>query len=311
MKKPAKKPIKKVVVVKKTVVKKRKPVSARRKVVTRKKFKFFKPLGYIAAIGGALGFALLVTFAVSNLLTPSVSNDQPVLGATTDLIAPTDFKATVSNYRVTLTWDNMVDGEYQYLIWAFDKTNNKYIPEISVDGTASLGDAVSKTVDQAPGTTTLYRVSTCSGCQFTSSTTVSGDVGELSSGVAVTMPKLKTPTITSTKSVDGGLKISWSAISGVDGFNIWRATSRFGSYKQIGSVGIMGTYSAYQLKANGVNSVEIDIPSPTSFLDSSVVPGNKYYYKVSSEKRIKPLTSEKRWLDFESQKSGIKTASVK
>ncbi len=311
MKKQAKKTTKRTLVkkvaVKKAIVKKRKQVAIAKKAVSKKKVKFFKPLGIISAIGGALGLVLLISFSLANLLAPNIIDDNTVLGATTGLIAPTGFSAKVTNFRVSLSWDNMAEGNGQYLVWIYNSNAKKYYPEALVDGTGATGGIITRSYDQAPGTTLLYRVSMCEDCQFTGENTVSGSVGSMSAGVAVTMPRLSTPKINSVTSVDGGLKISWGAKSGIDGYDIWRTTSPLRSYTKIGSVGTDGTYSSWHTyNADGTPAIPIDVPSPTSYIDKTVVPGKLYFYKVSAKKMITPLTYEKGWQNFESNRSGFK-----
>lgn len=305
-KKTAKKTLVKKAVVKKATIKKVKPVAVLKKSVSKKKVKFFKPLGIISAIGGALGLVLLVSFSLANLLAPNVINDKPVLGATDGLVAPTGFSSKVTNFRVYLSWNNMVDGDSQYLIWIYNSTAKKYYPETLADATGAYGSVITKSYDQIPGTTLLYRVSMCEGCQFTSENTVSGSVGSMSAGVAVTVPKIPAPTSLKLSSNNVGVKLSWKAINGVDGYNIWRATSLLGSYTKVGSVGIDGTFSTWHTyNADGTLDIPVDMRSPTTFIDKTASSGKMYFYKVSAKKMIAPLTYSRGWLNVESSRSSF------
>lgn len=295
------------VVVRKPISKKnRLPVKAK-KHITKKRLKIFKPLGLFVVIMGALGLVSLISFAIAGFFSATDNTDTPVLGASTGLMVPTGFKAKVVNYSVMLSWDNMTDGQYQYVIWVYDSGIKKYNPEVIVDGKGTIGDIITKTYDQKPGTTLLYKVSMCEGCQFSEYHKIIGNSGGLSAGSVVTVPRVRTPSSLRLSNVSSGIKLTWSQIPGVDGFNIYRSSSFFGNYEIIGSVGTDGTYSSWHTMTDGVYDVPVDVPSPTTFTDTTVVPGVVYFYRVSAKKMINLLTDKKDWINIESSRSGFKS----
>lgn len=74
---------------------------------------------------------------------------------------------------------------------------------------------------------------------------------------------LATPALQSVSMVENGLKLSWTKASGADRYNIYRSTSKDGTYEYIKSV-------------QGV----------LSYVDTDVELGKTYYYKVRAYKKI-------------------------
>ena len=76
------------------------------------------------------------------------------------------------------------------------------------------------------------------------------------------VPSLSTPSI---KKLTPGTKkvtVSWNKISGANGYKLYRATSRSGSYKLVKTT------------------------SSTSFTDRSLKKGKKYYYKLKAYRKV-------------------------
>lgn len=304
MKKQARKTIKKTVTSRQLSTKKRSTSKIKKPAVSKKSISS-KPIGVFVSFAGMIGLASLMLFAIGGFWPSAVvANDSSVLGATTGMMAPADFKAMVVNYSVMLSWSNTADGDYQYVIWVYDSAEKKYHPEKIIDGNGSVGEVITKTYDQEPGTTLLYKVSMCEDCRLKSDRTITGNPGDMSPGLVVKVPMMPTPSSLRIANNIDGIKLTWSQSLGVDGFNIWRKTSYFGRYSKIGSVGTNGTYSAYHTyDADGVARVPIDVPSPTIFIDNDVIPGRRYYYKITSKKMIVPLVGKSGWLSTTSRDS--------
>lgn len=262
----------------------------------KKKSNLSKKFG-IFAVGVSLAFLVVfLAMSISSSVFPSATVNESVLGSSTGMMAPTSFTSEVKNYRVNLMWDNMVDGNYQYLIWVYNTTTKKYNPKAIGAGNAGIGTLITYSLDQMPGTSVLYRVSSCVGCSFDEKGNVDGVIGALSSGLIVRMPKIVAPDQFEAKAQEDGIVLSWDSIDGVDGYDIWRSTTLFGlsGYSRVGSVGLSGTFSArHEYKSDGTPKIPIDQASPTTFTDKKVAPGTSYYYRVSAKKTIFPITDSK------------------
>jgi len=68
---------------------------------------------------------------------------------------------------------------------------------------------------------------------------------------------LAKPTVTLTLTASGNPWVKWEAVEDADGYEVWRATSKDGTYKKVKTT-----------------------TSGTSFADRDVKAGTKYYYKV-------------------------------
>ncbi|MBO4926693.1 MAG: hypothetical protein J5379_00360 [Clostridiales bacterium] len=74
---------------------------------------------------------------------------------------------------------------------------------------------------------------------------------------------LATPTLNSATSTSSGVKLSWSKASGADRYNVYRSTSKNGTYEYVASVQGTETYT-----------------------DTSAKSGTTYYYKVRAYKKV-------------------------
>ncbi len=291
----------------KNIKKSKKPIA--KKVLAKKQNKMIKTIGYFAVSVSLVALVVFMAVSLASTILPSASINEDVLGSTTDTMAPTSFGTVVKNYRVSLVWDNMVDGEYQYLIWVYDTTSRKYTPKAFGMGEAGIGTTVTYDLDQVPGTSVLYRVSSCKDCKFAKDGSVIGKTGVLSAGIVARVARIVAPTAVSAMADDSGINLAWKQIAGVDGYDIWRTTNLFGftGYSKIGSVGTLGTFSSYHINnLDGTPKIPTDIASPTSYLDKRVEPGKRYYYRVSAKKMIMPLAKSTKWVSV----SGGRSATV-
>lgn len=274
-----------------------------RKATSKKRFtaknnKALKKPNNRFSFGGLIFVFVFLSAVGLSAIFSDVSNNDSVLGASTKTMAPMNFKAETKGYRVNLTWDNVVDGDYRYLVWVYDRENRKYEPKAFGSGSGSIGEIVSYDLDQIPGTSVLYRVSVCNDCRFSKEKGIIGSPGFLSSRATVNMPRIERPDSIVASADNTGVKLSWSPIVGVDGYEVWRSTFLLGltGFRKIGFVGTLGTFSSYHVyEKDGEPKIPIDVISEATYLDEKVRPGVRYYYKISARKMIVPLTKPTAW----------------
>lgn len=287
----------------------RKVVSKKR--VQKKKNTFSKSFSVISIGVSVVSVVLFFAVFTSSKIFPTATVEGAVLGASTKTMAPMNFKAETKGYRVNLTWDNVVNGDYRYLVWVYDRENKKYEPKAFGSGSGDIGETVSYNLDQIPGTSALYRVSVCNGCRFSKEKGIIGSPGFLSSRAKVNMARIERPDSIVASAGSTGIKLSWSPIDGVDGYEVWRSTFLFGltGFRKIGFVGTLGTFSSYHsYDKDGEPKIPIDVISEATYLDKKVKPGVRYYYKISARKMIVPLTKPTGWLSMQSNKSSTISA---
>ena len=83
---------------------------------------------------------------------------------------------------------------------------------------------------------------------------------------------------------DGSVKVSWGAVLGATSYNIYRATSQDGDYKEIGTV------------------------ATTTYTDKSAESGKKYYYKIIA---VMPTTTQSSKTPTKSQNTNTTTTTTK
>lgn len=284
-------------VVAKKVTAKKRPVASRKRVV-RKKVRVYKHLGVFACLAGLLGLIALVSFTASRIISPVADDVDPVLGVTTNLLAPVNFRVRVENFRVQLSWVNTNDDQsQQYVVWTYDSNTKKYQPRVLKEAQVEAGQVVTYMADQRPGTTLLYRISACRGCDAS----FNGEMGPMSGGIAVTMPRLPRPSGLRVFSSASDMRLSWRGIKGVDGYIIYRSVGLFnifGEYEKIAEVGVDGTYSAQNynnpsgcasLPAENCILTPIDQASPTTYVDTMTLPRTRYNYRIVAKKMINPI----------------------
>lgn len=296
-------------------------VSKTKKYIPKKSKQKLNPIASFVLFTGVIGLVFLASFAIAGFLSPTKTTDNTVLGATTGMMAPTDFKAMVVDYTVMLSWTNVAEEDYQYVVWVYDSDEKKYFPRKIINESGSMGEIITKSYDQEPGSALLYKVSMCKNCRFTSRDTISGEPGAMSQGVVVRVPRVSAPASLRVSDNNEGVELTWSQSPGVDGYDIWRSSvyfSFFGlfniyssGYKKVGTVGTNGTYSSYHAyDADGVPKIPIDVPSPTAYIDKTVAPGKRYRYRITSKKMIVPVNKDKGWQSAKSNGSGSATLTV-
>lgn len=83
---------------------------------------------------------------------------------------------------------------------------------------------------------------------------------------------------------DGSIKVSWESVLGATSYNIYRATSQDGEYKEIGTV------------------------ATTTYTDKSAQSGKKYYYKIIA---VMPTTTQNSNTTTKSQNTNTTTTTTK
>ena len=101
---------------------------------------------------------------------------------------------------------------------------------------------------------------------------------------------LSKPTIKTSSNSYNSNKITWSKLSNADGYEIYRATSKTGTYKSVKSI------------TNG---------STVSYTDKSLTTGSTYYYKVRAYRTVDKKKVYSSYSSIASAKPVLKTPSVK
>lgn len=172
--------------------------------------------------------------------------------ATPTTAVPGSFKAARAGYSsIKLTW-SPVSGASGYRIYQYDSKTGTYKAKKYIEGRTSGSFVIS---GLKTGTKYYFKIR--------SYRTVDGvkKYSDLSSS-RYAVPSLSTPSI---KKLTPGTKkvtVSWNKISGANGYKLYRATSRSGSYKLVKTT------------------------SSTSFRDRSLKKGKKYYYKLKAYRKV-------------------------
>ena len=152
-----------------------------------------------------------------------------------------------ANYKeIAITWKK-ITGASGYEVLRSETKGGTYVPVATVTGNASV-----KYVDTVTHNKTYYY-------KVRAFKTHSGvNINGANSGVKSAKAVLKTPGIT-VKSGVTGVDITWDTIAGATEFEIYRATSSKGKYAMIGT------------------------SSSAEYVDTTVVTGKTYYYKVRAK----------------------------
>ncbi|MDR2793379.1 MAG: fibronectin type III domain-containing protein [Treponema sp.] len=181
------------------------------------------------------------------VLTAALSGCDDSNGDDGMLVAPRGLTATaVSSRSVTLSW-SAVPGATKYFIYRSTSGSSVYYPQVGSSTSTPYTDA-----GLSADTTYYYKVSASN----------SGGEGYRSNYISAKTSVLAVPTVpadvTAAAASSSSVTVRWSAVSGADGYYIYRSTSSSGTYSQVGS------------------------PTSTSYTDVELPANATYYYKVSA-----------------------------
>jgi fibronectin type 3 domain-containing protein len=159
--------------------------------------------------------------------------------------APTGLTATAADHQVALTW-NASTGATSYNVY---RSTSSGTEALLVSGVTSTNYTDTGLTD---GTTYFYKV------KAANSAGLSGFSGEVSATPHASVSPPPAPTGLSASAGDGQVSLSWNASSGATSYEIFRGTSSGGE----------------TLVASNVTT--------TSFLDTGLTDGVKYYYEVKA-----------------------------
>ncbi len=163
---------------------------------------------------------------------------------------PTNVKAvSASATSIKITW-NAVSGATGYQVCRATASNGSYTALGSYTDTSKVSTGLTT------GTTYYYKVRAYK--------EVNGKrtYGDYSAVVSAT-PKVSKPTNLKAASASAtSINISWSAVAGATGYQVWRSTSATGSFTALGSY------------------------TTTSKLSTGLTTGTTYYYKVRAYKEV-------------------------
>lgn len=196
---------------------------------------------------------LLILFMVAPLIVCATEvNDSDVntddvteeinVSAEEELAAPT-FVSKTGNGSVRLIITNFVDG-VNYEVY---RSTNKNVGYVSV-GITYTEEFVDPSVNV--GDTYYYRIQAIKGAEFVNSAPVVVKVGLLTPSVKVVSTDKTTLTVT------------WTAIDGADGYEVYRATSKTGKYTKVATT------------------------KDAIFVNTKLTTGKGYYYKVRAYKKF-------------------------
>ena len=168
-----------------------------------------------------------------------------IVSGTCVLPCPQNVTASIvaSTGKVKLTWDK-VDGAQAYYVWRAYDEYGKFSVVKTVTDTSWID------IDNDTGVTCYYKV-TAKASDYTANSKAEKIV---SATVLLPCPNVKASNVSST----GKIKLTWDKINGAKEYEIWRATSKNGTYKLIQTT------------------------ASTSFTNTSTTAGKTYYYKVKA-----------------------------
>jgi fibronectin type 3 domain-containing protein len=180
--------------------------------------------------------------------------------------APTNLTATArTDFRgVNLSWAPSLGGITSYSVYRGTSPG--------AETALGAGSALTGYTDVGltPGATYYYKVLAY---RFTPDGSLLAS--PLSAEVQVTVNNgttLAAPTnVTATADGSGRIVLSWTAVSGATGYNIYRTTTSLGSTTGGGADSSRLAVAPYQVDVRG-----------TSFTDDNLLPGSTYYYRVTA-----------------------------
>ena len=162
--------------------------------------------------------------------------------ATTKPSAPSSVSArAAASNSITVNWYSAT-GATGYRVYRSTSASGTYTQVGSTSSTSYTDNSLT------PGTTYYYTVSAYN---------AAGESSQSSYTYAMTI--LPPPSnVSATATSRGGINVSWSSVSGVTGYRVYRSTSAYGTYTQV------------------------ETTSSASYTDNYLSPGTTYYYKVSA-----------------------------
>ncbi|WP_084375114.1 S8 family serine peptidase [Neobacillus soli] len=170
-----------------------------------------------------------------------------------NLSAPASVKAASADYnKVNVSW-NKVTGASSYEVYRATSKTGKYSKVATVTNGSYANSGLTT------GQTYYYKV--------VGSSTVEGKkLSSPYSSVVSAKPALKTPTgVKAAVASKTSIKVSWSKVSGANGYEVYRATSKSGKYSKVKTV------------TSG---------SSVSYTNTKLTKGKTYYYKVKSYRTV-------------------------
>ncbi len=172
-----------------------------------------------------------------------------ISSVTSILKLPSSAKADpIAFNKVKITW-NTADGAYGYKIY---RATSKYgiYSYIASTRNQTYTDTSLKT-----GNTYYYKVRAYN---YKNSLVIYGNYSQILSAA----PVLSTPSANLTSVAKGKIKLNWKAVSGANGYQVYRSASKNGSYTRVSST------------------------SYTSITNTGLVSGRVYYYKIRAFRNI-------------------------
>jgi hypothetical protein len=170
---------------------------------------------------------------------------------------PTNVSASVADAQVRVSW-NAVTGAQSYNVYRADSQTEAYT-KVGASTTASYTETVARVG------TYYYKISAVSADGFESA---------YSTPTAVAVAGPATPTNVTASAAGAQVTVSWSAVTEVSSYNIYRSISQTGTYTKVGTsasspytetVGAMGTYY-YEVSAVSAGGLESGHSTPASVM---------------------------------------------
>lgn len=175
--------------------------------------------------------------------TNTYSDYSNIVNRVCDLAKPTvSLTVNTTTGKPVVKWET-VEGAAKYYVYRSTKKSSGYEKVYTGVKARSYEDA-----DAVAGTNYYYKVMAIH---------EKSSANSAYSTVVNRVCDLAKPVVTLTRTASGNPWVKWKAIEDADGYEVWRATSKSGTYKKVKTT-----------------------VSGTSFADRNVKTGTKYYYKV-------------------------------
>jgi fibronectin type 3 domain-containing protein len=171
-------------------------------------------------------------------------------GAPRSVSASAAISSYSSSNSITVTWQT-VNGAAGYYVYRSTSESGGYSYVGNTSSyTSSYIMSYTDNSGLSSGTTYYYKVSAYNNAG-------ESPLSSSSNGVK-TRPVAPSGVSAKTQSSGSAIAVSWHSVSGADGYTVYRSTSSYGTYTQVGTA------------------------SYTSYTDNYTSPGETYYYKVSA-----------------------------